>query len=127
MKRWLDVSMTVAAGIGAFVVGTMFGLGCPPSQPAATPDASDAAIDAAPPLPPVSVDSAPTPPQPTSVCQPACDRLKLAGCREGTLPDCARVVCNINADPHFKHINLACMQTASTPAAVRACGADCTP
>jgi len=112
--------------LGAIIVAVLFCQACPLNRPVPSPiDASDAAVvdDG-----PLDDDAPPTDDakKSTSACQPACDALKAAGCKEGTVADCARVVCQIIADPHFTHPNLACLGKAKTPAAVRACGSDCT-
>jgi hypothetical protein len=122
----VEVAGSVVALSGAAIVGALFLAACPPSTPAVAPDASDASLRIDAPTPPAPI---PTPPQPAACAnaQTACDHMKAAGCREGTIVDCARVFCDINADPHFRHYNLACIAAAQDSSAVRGCGADCTP
>jgi hypothetical protein len=112
-----------AVGIAAsIVVGVIFLQACPPARPvvAAPTDASDAApaVDDGP-----LDDEAPSP----MAYQTACAHLRTAGCREGTISNCPRVLAEINADPHFTHYNLVCLSTADGASAVRRCGVDCTP
>jgi hypothetical protein len=94
-----------------------------PANDAACPIVDAAVVDATP--SPKPVDAAP--PAPASPCQGACDGLKRAGCREGNIADCANKICQINADPRFVHYNVTCLQNATTPASVAACGGQCTP
>jgi hypothetical protein len=126
----MKILESTVAVIGAIVVAVLFCQACPLNRPVPSPiDASDAAsIDASVDDGPLDDDAPPTDDakKPTSPCQPACDALKAAGCKEGAISDCARVVCQIIADPHFTHPDLTCLGKAKTPAAVRACGADCT-
>jgi hypothetical protein len=157
VQRLLALSSERAGGRMKTVALSLFalslvGASCPPTPPDAAPDAPPV-VDAQPPLPPPVVDAKPifdttpviifdaTPPMvfdsaapdsapsptPSSPCQPACDGFKAAGCREGSLSDCARVICQVNSDFHFQHYNVACLAKAKTAAAVRACGATCTP
>ena len=119
------VSMTVT-----LLAITMAVEGCPPVAPPSTVvDASDAF---APPTPTTDGafddDSPATSADSAAVvsCASACAAMKTAGCKEGAIADCARVVCQANADPHFKHYNLSCLSKAMTTAAVRACGGECT-
>lgn len=125
----------VTAGVslfGAVIVTALFVQACPVQRPAPVPiDASDAALvtdgpfdDDAPTTTDADVDEGRKPA--ASPCQPACDAWKAAGCKEGKLANCAKVVCDIIGDPHFVHYDLACVQKATTPAAIRACGAECT-
>lgn len=137
----------------AFAAATFIGASCPNPAPLPPPDVVvDATVDEAPALPvvdasveasidgslsdaptsdatidsaPAQVDSAPTPP-PKPSCQTACDAVRKVGCKEGNISNCAAKLCQINADPRFKHYDVACLSSATTPQLVRACGVDCT-
>jgi hypothetical protein len=107
-----------------FAFAALFLLGCPPAAPASTPDASP---DASPTFDAATVPDAPAPSPAMALCQTVCGRMSASGCREGSVPDCAKVLCAVNADPHFKHYNMPCIATAADASAIRACGGDCTP
>ena len=123
----------LVASLFGFTLGATFiGATCNTPVPAPPPDvivdASPAPTVDATPTP--AVDSAPAPvvdAGPPSPCQGACDALKRSGCREGKIADCANKICQINADPRFQHYNVTCLQNATTPANVAACGGQCTP
>lgn len=123
----------LAAFFGSSVFSFAF-VACPPlpSAPDAAPP-TPTSVDAAP-----AVDASPKPDASPfgdatpadaarSPCQATCDALRRAGCREGAVSDCAAKICQVNADPRFLHYNVTCLQTASTPANVAACGGQCTP
>jgi len=108
---------------------TMAVEGCPPATPPSTVvDASDAFAPPAPTTDGAFDDDSPATTDSAIVasCASACAAMKTAGCKEGAIVDCARVICAANADSHFKHYNLACLSKAMTTAAVRACGGECT-
>jgi len=135
----------------ALAAATFVGASCPNPAPLPPPDVVvDAAVDEAPApvvdasldmpdattlsdastsdaAPPVadSTPPAPTPP-PKPSCQTACDAVRKVGCKEGNISNCAAKLCQINADPRFKHYDVACLSSATTPKLVRACGVDCT-
>ena len=118
-----DIEAVLVVGLMALMVA------CPkPTPTPAAPsmdasDASDVASDVAAASDVVgAVDSSWCP---YSVA--ACAALKHAGCREGGFVDCARVICQINADPTFTHYDLACIAGAADASGVRRCGSDCTP
>jgi hypothetical protein len=101
---------------------------CPPSAPVVPSPDADAIAPPAPTPPPTP---APPPaggdaaPALATDCAAACVAIAAAGCL--ALADCPRVLCMANADPRFRHYDTACLMRARTPAAVRACGADCSP
>jgi hypothetical protein len=88
---------------------------CPPSPVVPPPDATDAIA------PPSAFGDANWPPAGT--CDSACAAMQLAGCV--VLSDCARVMCQANSDPRFKHYDVGCLSLAKTVVDVRKCGSDC--
>jgi hypothetical protein len=131
----------------AFAAATFIGASCPNPAPLPPPDVVvDASSDDVTPTPVVdasaeaavdsglsdvftidaTVDSAPPAPSPKPSCQTACDAVRKVGCKEGSISNCAAKLCQINADPRFKHYDVACLTSATTPQLVRACGVDCT-
>lgn len=125
----------------AFAAATFIGASCPnpgPMPPDVVTDASDDTMPSPPPLPPpLIVDAAPidaippfidaTPPAPPKPsCDTACASMRKNGCKEGSISNCATKLCTINADPRFKHYDVACLTAATTPAAIANCGAGCT-
>ena len=116
--------------LSPFFVFTLLSFcGCPPAPSPTpvtpTPDASDAS-------PPTYVDAAPIPPldDATPVVNPtpatACAAMaRVPGCI--VLSDCAATITKINAQPGFKHYDVACLSRATTAAGVVACGGSCGP
>ncbi len=85
---------------------------CPQSPVAPPPpDATDAIA------PPVAVDAS------IASCQTACAAMARVGCT--VLSDCSKIMCMANADPRFKHHDVACLSHALVPSDVRNCGTDC--
>jgi hypothetical protein len=104
-----------------FVVGTLFAIssclgGCN-LHPLNPPPDADGAM---PPSPP-PVDAAPAP----TSCDTMCFNLRTLGCPEGNFADCA-VTCNkALSDPGVPKPPIVCVSTATSQAAVRACGLRC--
>jgi hypothetical protein len=84
-------------------------------------DASDARAPI--PAPTTAPDSPSAGPPPTADCEAACANIAQVGCL--TELDCARVLCSVNADPRFRHYDLACLIHAMMPSDVAVCGLDC--
>lgn len=108
---------TSAAFLVAFATGMSFLSACPPAPILPVQDAADAV---APPVPAL-LDA------PTGVtCASACATMARFGCVQGRMSDCASSLCEVNADPRFRHYNLGCITAAQNALQVRGCGIDCT-
>lgn len=108
-----------------FIFALLSFCGCPPAPApvSPTPDASDASPPA-----PIFVDAAPIVLDDAALATPAtaCAAMaRVPGCT--VLPDCAATITKINAQPGFKHIDVACLSRATTVAAVTTCGGSCGP
>jgi hypothetical protein len=112
--------LETAAWFTVVVACGLVATACPPSPVVPSPDADAVAP---PPTPVASPDA--TPPAGVGDCASACAAMASAGCV--VLADCAQKVCQVNADPRFKHYDVVCLTQAKTAADVRKCGADCSP
>jgi hypothetical protein len=59
-------------------------------------------------------------------CASACATMARFRCAQGLMLDCASSMCEVNADPRFRHYNLGCITAAQSALQVRGCGIDCT-
>lgn len=98
-------------------------IGCTPlPPPAPVPfDASDARAPI--PAPTTAPDSPNAGPTPSADCEAACLEIDKVGCL--VEPDCARVLCEVQNDPRFRHYDLACIIRAMMPSDIAVCGMDC--
>lgn len=114
----MEVKAAVCALAGLF-------FGCQVQPPATPPTITPQPFDAST-IPTFDAGEQPAPSPQLALCQTACGRLNAVGCKEGTMADCAQVLCAINAEPIFEHYNLPCLATATDVIAINACGGPCT-
>jgi hypothetical protein len=99
-------------------------LGCAPLPPPPAPVPFDASDARAPIPPPTTAPDSPNAGPPASAdCEAACLEIDKVGCM--TEPDCARVLCEVNADPRFRHYDLGCLKRAMLSSDIAVCGLDC--
>ena len=105
-----------------FTFVLMLGLiGCTP-LPAPTPVPFDAS-DARAPIPAPTTAPSDVGVTASADCEAACANIDHVGCL--TELDCARVLCEVNADPRFRPYDLACLKGAMLPSDIAVCGLDC--